>query len=125
MRFLSTKTHGVLDYLMGIVLIAAPWILGFAEGGAETWVPVIIGASAIVYSLMTDYEMGASKTISMPTHLWLDGISGAVLAASPWLFGFSDYVFWPHLILGIAEIGSALVTQTQPEHSREMHRSHH
>lgn len=129
MRFLSTKTHGVMDYLMGILLIAAPWILGFAQGGAETWVPVILGAGVIVYSLMTDYEMGASRMISMPTHLWLDGIGGAVLALSPWIFGFSEYVFWPHLIFGILEVGAALMTHTVPEHrhhhTHEVNRSHH
>jgi hypothetical protein len=34
MRFISTKTHGVLDYLMGLFLILSPWIFGFANGGA-------------------------------------------------------------------------------------------
>ena len=69
MRFLSTKAHGILDYLVGVILIAAPWILGFAYNGAETWVPVILGAGAIMYSLLTNYEMGVSKTISMRTHV--------------------------------------------------------
>jgi hypothetical protein len=53
MRFIPTKTHGYLDYIMAVVLIAAPWILGFNRGGAETWVPVILGAGVIVYSLLT------------------------------------------------------------------------
>ena len=114
MRVISTKAHGVLDYMMGLLLIAAPWLFGFANGGAEQWIPVILGAGAIVYSLMTNYEMGAVKTISMPTHLMLDLMSGILLAASPWLFGFADTVYLPHLILGIAEIGASLMTQKQP-----------
>ncbi len=82
MRFIETKTHGYVDYLMGIVLIAAPWILGFNRGGAETWDPVILGAGMIVYSLLTDYELGASRTLSMRTHLSLDLMGGVLLAAS-------------------------------------------
>mgnify|MGYP003575574350 FL=1 len=122
MRFIPTKVHGYLDYLVGALLIAAPWLFDFARGGAETWVPVVLGAGAILYSLITDYELGASKTISMRTHLTLDLISGIVLAASPWIFGFADYVWGPHLVLGLFEIGAALMTRREPDYSR--HGSH-
>jgi hypothetical protein len=114
MRIISTKAHGVLDYLMGILLIASPWLFNFARGGAETWVPVILGAAAIGYSLLTNYELGAFKTISMRSHLNLDLMSGAFLAASPWIFGFNDYVYLPHLILGILEIGAVMMTDPVP-----------
>lgn len=114
MRFIPTKVHGYLDYLVGLLLIAAPWLFDFANGGAETWIPVILGAGAIVYSLMTDYELGVSRTISMRTHLMLDLISGIFLAVSPWLFGFADEVYGPHLVLGILEIGAALMTKREP-----------
>lgn len=122
MRFIPTKVHGYLDYIVGLLLIAAPWLFDFANGGAETWVPVILGAGAIVYSLMTDYELGMSRSISMPTHLTLDLLSGIILAASPWLFGFADEVYGPHLILGLFEIGASLMTKRTPEHrSRTEH----
>jgi hypothetical protein len=116
MRFIPTKIHGYLDYIMGVLLIAAPWLFDFAAGGAETWIPVVLGAGAILYSLMTDYELGISKSISMRTHLMLDLMSGILLAASPWLFGFADYVWEPHLILGLLEIGAALMTKREPVH---------
>ena len=115
MKIISTKTHGVLDYLMGVVLIASPWLFGFADGGAKMWVPIILGAGALVYSLMTNYEFGVVKTLSMKTHLTLDLLSGIFLAVSPWIFGFADTVYLPHLILGILEIGASLMTKTQPE----------
>lgn len=114
MRFLSTRTHGVLDYLVGALLIAAPWLLGFAAGGAETWVPVLLGASVIVYSLLTDYERGMSPVLSMRAHLWLDALGGGLLALSPWLFGFADLVTAPHLVVGLLEVGLAMVTRTVP-----------
>lgn len=114
MRVISTKVHGVLDYTMGLLLIAAPWLLGFASGGAGQWVPVILGASALVYSLFTNFELGAFKVIPMTAHLTLDLLSGIVLAASPWIFGFAENVYLPHLILGVAEIGASLMTEKQP-----------
>jgi hypothetical protein len=114
MRFLSTKAHGVLDYLVGILLIAAPWLFNFARGGAETWIFVILGAGALVYSLLTRYELGVVKMIPMPVHLILDAMSGILLAASPWLFNFDDYVYLPHLIFGLFEVGASLITQKEP-----------
>jgi len=119
MRFISTKAHGVVDYLVSILLIASPWLFNFARGGAETWVPVVLGAGAFLYSLFTNYEMGVSKSISMRTHLNLDLMSGIVLAASPWIFGFSEFVYMPHLIFGILEVGASLMTKTVPAHANE------
>lgn len=114
MRFISTRTHGYLDYLVGSLLIVAPWLLGFARGGAETWVPVVLGAGAVMYSLVTDYELGLVRVIAMPVHLALDGASGLLLLLSPWLFGFADYVAVPHVVVGLAEIGAAALTVKAP-----------
>lgn len=96
---------------MGVLLIAAPWLFGFAHGGPETWVPVALGVGAIIYSLMTRYELGLVRVIPMSVHLVLDFMSGALLAASPWLFGFEGLVTVPHMALGLLEMGAALMTQ--------------
>jgi SPW repeat len=114
MRVLPTRIHGVLDYLVGAFLAASPWLLGFARGGAETWVPVVLGLGAIVYSLLTDYELGVVRRIPMPVHLALDAGSGVLLALSPWLFGFADEVFVPHLAIGLLEILVPSITERQP-----------
>lgn len=114
LHVLSTRFHGVLDYLIGLLLIAAPWLFGFAQGGAETWVPVVLGAGALLYSMCTDYEMGLLRRIPMPVHLILDGASGLLLIISPFLFGFSDEVMNPHIGFGILEVVAALTTKTAP-----------
>ncbi len=108
---IPTRIHGYLDYILGALLIAAPWLFGFADNGAETWVPVIIGASVIFYSLLTDYELGLFRVIPMRTHLTLDFFGGAVLAASPWIFGFSERVWVPHLVFGLLEVAASLLTE--------------
>jgi len=110
MKIIDRKTHGYLDYLVGLLLIAAPFIFNFYEGGSESWIPIILGAGTIVYSLITDYELGVVGMIPMKTHLTIDVVSGIFLAASPWLFGFADHIFWPHLLVGIIEILVPLMT---------------
>lgn len=118
MRVFSTRVHGMLDYAVGALLIGAPWLLGFSRGGAETWVPVALGAAVLVYSALTDYELGLVKRIQMPVHLWLDAIGGVLLAVSPWLFAFDDHVWMPHLVIGIAEVAVAFLTDTIPGYER-------
>jgi hypothetical protein len=114
MKIISTKVHGVLDYLMGILLIASPWLLGFANGTAAQWVPVALGIVMLLMSLMTNYEAGAAKVIGMRMHLTMDVLSGFFLAASPWLFNFNEVVYVPHVVLGAFEVLAALMTKTVP-----------
>jgi hypothetical protein len=121
-KMVSTRTHGVMDYLLGIILIASPWLFWFADNRSETILPVLLGFSIIIYSLFTDYELGVFKKISLPVHLRLDLISGILLAMSPWLFDFKYFVFMPHLVLGLIEVVTALST---PSHPSEFHLSHH
>lgn len=45
----------------------------------------------------------------------LDTVSGIFLATSPWLLGFSDKVFLPHLALGLIIIGAAIITSIKPK----------
>lgn len=114
MRFIPTRVHGYLDYGLGVLLIAAPWLLGFNDAGAATWVPVVLGVGIIIYSLFTAYELGAIPAIKMPVHLGLDAAGGILLAASPWIFQFADEVWIPHLVLGLVEIATAATTSTTP-----------
>ena len=119
MRFIPTRVHGVIDYLAGALLILSPWLFGFADGGAQQWVPVILGAGTVLYSLMTDYELGVANVLSMSAHLMMDLAGGAFLAASPWIFGFADELKWFHVAAGLFEIVAALTTKRFADRSDE------
>jgi len=114
MRFLPTRLHGAIDYLWGLALLPAPWLLGFADVTAAKWLAVVFGAGAILYSLVTDYELGALRLLPMTLHLLLDGMGGAFLTLSPWLFGFADRVYLPHLLFGLFSVAASLITRTDP-----------
>jgi hypothetical protein len=121
MRFISTRVHGILDYLMGALLILSPWLFNFDNGGAETWIPVIVGIVILIQALMTNFEMGVFKTISMATHLRMDFIIGIFLAASPWLFDFDEYIWEPHVIFGLMALAASLMTRTVPDYIHSRH----
>ncbi|MBM6579269.1 SPW repeat protein [Microvirga sp. BT689] len=114
MRFLPTSVHGVIDYLWGLALLASPWIFDFADVPAAKWVALVFGVGAILYYVLTAYELGLLKILPMPMHLILDGIGGIVLAASPFLFGFADQVLWPHLLFGLFSVVACFVTRLEP-----------
>jgi uncharacterized membrane protein HdeD (DUF308 family) len=116
MRFIPTKFHAPLDYIVGAALIAAPWIFQFSEHKAATVVPIVLGIGLIAYSLFTNYELGVWKVAPMAVHNVIDVVAGTVLAASPWLFGFAEEsanVWAPHLVVGLAAIFLGLTTIQQ------------
>lgn len=124
MRFIPTKVHGILDYVVGAALIVAPWLFGFAGvGGAAVIIPIVLGAGLIVYSLFTKYEWGPFGFIPMPVHLAFDIVASLFLALSPWIFGFAGQaanVWLPHVVVGATVIVVVIFSQTQPESARKV-----
>jgi hypothetical protein len=113
MRFIPTKFHAPLDYIVGVALIAAPWIFQFSDVTAAAVVSIVLGIGLIAYSLLTDYELGVWKVAPVAVHNLIDVVAGAFLAASPWLFGFADEsanVWMPHVVVGLAAIFLGLTT---------------
>jgi len=113
MRFISTKIHGFLDYLVGVILVASPWIFKLNANSPEGAIFIVLGITAFAYSIFTNYELGLIRVLPVKFHLALDILSGLILAASPWMFKFHDLVYLPHLVLGLFEIAAGLMTQTK------------
>ena len=114
MRFIPTKFHAPLDYIVGAALIAAPWIFSFSDTTAPTVVSIVLGIGLIAYSLITNYELGIWKVAPMAVHNLIDIVAGALLAVSPWLFGFADdpaNVWIWFVVVGVAAIFLGLTTK--------------
>lgn len=119
-RFIPTKVHGALDYIVGIALIAAPGLFGFMSmGGPAVILPMVLGVGLILYSIFTKYEWGLIKVLGMPYHLIFDVLASALLALSPFIFGFYNpsmpNVWLPHVVVGITVIIVVIFSQPQPE----------
>jgi hypothetical protein len=89
MKIIPTKIHALLDYVVALCIMAAPWVFNFDDQGSATWVLVASGTATIGHSLMTEYEYSLANAIPFSTHLLLDTFSGLAVASSPWLFGFT------------------------------------
>ena len=120
-RFIPTRVHGLIDLTTPPVLLAVPALLGLDRSSLAALAPRAAGLSALAYSLVTDYETAPRRTLPMPVHLTLDAMSGAALAAAPWLSGDArrGTRYWlPHAVAGASEIALALVTRTVPADRR-------
>lgn len=117
-RPITTKAHGVLDYVGGIVLILAPWIFGFSDVTGATIVPIALGVVILAQSVVTDYELGLMRVLPMKAHLALDAVGGLALLLSPLVIGFFDEgvnAWLPHILVGVALIGAARLTKDDPD----------
>lgn len=114
MRILPTRIHGIVDYLWGVALLVMPLVLGFPLGRAATWIALGFGAGAILYSLLTRYELGLIPLIPMPVHLGLDAVAGLVLAASPLLVTLGGTAGRIFVGFGLFAVVASFMTRTEP-----------
>jgi len=125
MRFIPTRFHGMLDYIVGIIFIVAPWAFDFSDNSYATWSMVIAGIVVLLYSAFTNYELGLVKKIPMTSHLMIDFALGVILALTPWMFSFADEVYVPHVVGGVFSILASLTTHLVPSTSyRTAHPQH-
>ena len=121
-RPVTTRMHGVLDYVVGGLLFFAPYLFGFAHvEGAAAWVAHLIGALVFGQALLTRYELGLFKLMPMRLHLFNDMAAGIFIALSPWLLRFHDPAnqrLWvPHVIVGATILLVAALTEKTPRMS--------
>ena len=111
-RFISTKTHGLLDYVSVATLVTLPRALRW--GPRVTRLLSAAAAGTLLYSLLTRYELGVKKILPMPAHLLLDAASGALLCSAPALLPDEDGSVSAALVgLGAFEIVGAMTTKTE------------
>ena len=114
MRKMGMRAHGFLDFFIGLLLIISPAVWRLPPQAPEALTPIGVGIALLGYSLLTDYQFGVFRIISMPAHLLLDLATGIVLALSPWMFGFSTETWLLHLLGGVILIVISLLTNPRP-----------
>ena len=118
MKPINTVTHGVLDYVSVVTLLAVPRLFGWSN-------PVrnllsIAALSTLVYSVLTRYELGLVKILPMRAHLAFDASSGALFCAAPLLLKGTERNARIAMVgIGLFEIAAASLTQPEPSDVHE------
>ena len=81
--------HGLVEYVAGILFIAAPFLFSFDDDTA-TAVAIVAGVLILVVAATTAMSTGLIKSIPVRAHVVLDYVLAILLIAAPFLFGFSD-----------------------------------
>lgn len=77
----------MLDYVLGAVLVLAPFVLGFDDDTA-TVVSVVAGIAELLVAATTAWGPGLVKLIPPAVHGIIDYVFTAALIVAPFLFGF-------------------------------------
>jgi hypothetical protein len=109
---ISTKMHGVLDYLTIGTFLTLPRVMGWSRELTQGMTMLALGK--LGYTLFTRHELGLVKKLPMGAHLALDAAGGAALCAMPMLLGDEDDVGAQEACcaLGLFDIAAAPLTQT-------------
>lgn len=114
MRFIPRPIHGILDYLAGFLLLASPWIFGYVdEQPVSTDMAMIFGGGMMLYTALTNFELGLVRLLPFPVHLGLDFTMGLTLLGAPILFSIGGTPAVVFVIFGILELALAAMTRTK------------
>ena len=116
--------HGLVEYLAGALLIAAPFLFSF-ENDTATAVSIVGGVLVLVVTASSALPTGLIKSIPVQAHAVIDFAVAAVLIAAPFLFGFSDdgtaTAFF--IVLGVVHllltIATRFVSEGRPPRRRQ------
>jgi len=81
-RSIGAVSHGILDYALAILLLAAPSVVGFA-GRQSTW-SYIFGSVLLVMAIVTRYPLGIVKIVGLGIHGFVELLLAICLLAAPW-----------------------------------------
>ena len=80
--------HGVLEYVVGALLIAAPFLLDF-DSGQATASSIVLGLLLLAFTAMSAIPTALVKGITVALHAGGDVVFAGILIALPFVLGFS------------------------------------
>ena len=104
--------HGLVEYAVGVLLIAAPFLFTF-DSDIATGISIAAGVVVLIVNGSTAMSTGLVKSIPVQAHVMLDYVLAIFLIASPFVFGFDDdgsaTAFF--LVLGIVHLLLTIATR--------------
>lgn len=106
---LSDNWQDTIALILGLWLMASPWILGYAGVSIAMWNAVLFGALIVLMAVMAIVNFHEWEE-------WADIIIGLWLVVSPWALGFAmayaagpaGVATWNFVVLGLLTLGMAL-----------------
>lgn len=87
MRTIGAWSHGIIDYVVFILLATGPFYFGFA--GRQATLAYILAAVLLGMSLFTRYPLGVFRHVGLMTHGVIELLLALLLVVLPWIANFS------------------------------------
>jgi hypothetical protein len=81
--------QGLLEYLAGVLFVAAPFLFGFTDSGVATAASIVVGILFLVLAATSQGPTGLVEQLSAPVHALLDAVLAILLVAAPFVLGFA------------------------------------
>jgi len=120
MRGIPLTAHAVLDYLVGLLLLGAPWIFDISGQTIGSAVCLTMGYMVIMYSLFTDYKLSIFRAIPINAHLMCDLFSGLILVCF-YAWSQTNGVKWPLAAIGGFQLLFVFFTGFRDDRAAEAH----
>src|SRR5438876_208678 len=88
MKILNPKVHGVLDYVVVVLFLAAPSVFGFA--GMPAKLSYGLAGVHLLVTIFTKFPLGLVKLLPFTIHGLIEFVVSFALMATPWLLGFAS-----------------------------------
>lgn len=86
LRTIGPVSHGIIDYLMVIILAIGPGVAGFS--GKQAIFCYVLAAVHFFLTVLTRFPLGAAKIIGFPLHGAIEALVSILLIALPWMANF-------------------------------------
>lgn len=87
MRTIGAWSHGIIDYVVFILLITGPSVAGFA--GRQATLAYILAVLLFALTILTRFPLGVVKVIGFATHGVIEFLLGILLLVLPWIANFA------------------------------------
>ena len=87
MRTIGAWSHGIIDYVVFILLITGPSVAGFA--GRQATIAYILAVLLFALTILTRFPLGVVKVIGFGTHGVIEFLLGILLLVLPWIANFA------------------------------------
>lgn len=86
-RAIGPTMHGIVDYLMVIILAVGPGVAGFR--GKQAIFCYVLAFVHFILTVVTRFPLGAAKIVGLPLHGAIELLVGVLMFTLPWIANFA------------------------------------
>lgn len=110
---LPLRLHATTEPLVALVLVVAPFVLGFSDVDAARNASIVAGLLIALQALTTRWRWSLVKLVPLGVHAMTDTVLGALIFSAPFVLEYHDdsTAAWIlHVVVGSGLIASAWAT---------------